>query len=76
MNNEEITCSKGDYVLAAYDRSCYAEKVLGDDVSDQTLHIDLMVESGKVVEKFRIYAALAVIVTIYGEIYYKKYEQG
>ena len=51
VQNEEIACSKGDYVLAAYDRSCYIEKVLEDDVTDQILHIDLMGESGKVVEK-------------------------
>ena len=49
----KITCSKGDYVLAAYDRICYIGNVSEDDVSDKALHIDLMVESGKVVKRFR-----------------------
>jgi hypothetical protein len=53
VQNDEITCSKGNYVLAAYDRSFYIGTVLEDDVSDHTLHMDLMVESGKVVDKFR-----------------------
>jgi len=53
VQNEEITCSKGDYVPVAYDRSCYIGKVLEDDVSDKTLHIDFMVASGKVVKIFR-----------------------
>ena len=51
VENEDITCSKGDYVLAAYDRSCCIGKVLEDDVSDKSL--DFMVESGKVVKRFR-----------------------
>ena len=53
VQNEEITCSKGDYVLAAYDRSCYIGKVLEDDVSDKALHIDSIVESGKAVKGIR-----------------------
>ena len=43
QQNKEIACSKGDYVLAAYDRSCYIGNVLEDDVSDKTLHIAFMV---------------------------------
>jgi hypothetical protein len=39
----QITCSKDDYVIAAYDRSCYIGNVLEDDVSDKTLHIAFMV---------------------------------
>ena len=35
------------------DRICYIVKVLEEDVSDRTLHIDFMVESGKVVKRFR-----------------------
>ena len=44
----KITCSKDDYVIAAYDRSCYIGNVLEDDVSDKTLHIAFMV-----VKRFR-----------------------
>ena len=44
VQNEEITCSKGDYVLAAYDIICYIGQVLEDDVSDKTLQSDFMVE--------------------------------
>jgi hypothetical protein len=49
--DEEITCCKGDYVLAAYERIGYTGHVLEDDVSDNSLHIDFMVESGKVVNR-------------------------
>lgn len=53
VQNEEITCCKGDYVLAAYERIGYTGHVLEDDVSDKTLHIDFIVESEKVVSRFR-----------------------
>ena len=53
VQNEEIACSKSDYVVATYDRICFIVKVLEEDVSDRTLHIDFMVESGKVVKRFR-----------------------
>jgi hypothetical protein len=42
-----------DYVLAAYERIGYIGHVLEDDVSDKTLHIDFIVESEKVVNRFR-----------------------
>jgi hypothetical protein len=44
VQNDEITFSKGDYVLAAYVRSFCIGTVLEDDVSDHTLHMDLMVD--------------------------------
>ena len=53
VQNEEIAGSKSDYVVATYDRICYIVKVLEEDVSDKTLHIDFMVGSGKVVKRFR-----------------------
>ena len=52
VQNEEMTRNKGDYVLAAYDRICYMGKVLKDDISEKTLHIDFMAESGKVVKRY------------------------
>jgi len=48
VENAEITCS--DYVLTAYDKICYIGKVLENDLSDKTVHIDFIVQSCKVVK--------------------------
>jgi len=50
VENAEITCS--DYVLAAYDKICYIGKVLENNLSDKTVHIDFIVQSCKVVNIF------------------------
>ena len=48
--NAEITCS--DYVLAAYNIICYIGKVLENNLSDKTVHVDFIVQSCKVVKIF------------------------
>jgi len=50
VENAEMTCS--DYVLAAYDKICYMGKVLENNLSDKTVHIDFIVQSYKVVNIF------------------------
>ena len=47
VENADITCS--DYVLATFDNICYIGKVLVNDHSDKTVHIDFIVKSCKVV---------------------------
>jgi hypothetical protein len=44
VENDEITCIDGEYVLAVYDKICYIGKILENDLNDK------MVQSGKVVK--------------------------